>query len=201
MKKFCIAALAYALFATSATADDSVPAACDQFAPIMTKRTIDVFHDTTTNVAQKRAKLSALFDQGVDTDWIGKFVMGRYWAAASAADQQEFLSAYRKYLTLIYISKFDEEDGYNVENIRILSLTPKDAGTFEAKTLISRKGDDDVHVDYLLDQASGKCLVHDIKVEGVSLITSERSEFGTLAASSGLRGVIAAMQKQLANPQ
>jgi ABC-type transporter MlaC component len=41
--------------------------------------------------------------------------------------------------------------------------------------------------------------VHDIKLEGVSLLISQSSEFGTLAGSSGVKGVIDAMKKKIAN--
>ena len=86
----------------------------------------------------------------------------------------------------------------SVDEIKISSIIPQaNSGQFEAKTLITRKTDDDVRVDYLLDEMSGKCQVHDIKVEGVSLITSQRSEFGTLAGTSGVKGVIEAMKKKL----
>ena len=201
MKKFLVATASLAaLIAASAhaTPTEKTPTACDAFANTMTKRVVDIFHDTKTDEDKKRDILADTFQEAVDTDWIGKFVLGHYWAAATDADKKEYLAAYRDYLTLVYISKFNEKAGMSVDTITIAGLTPHDKDTFEAKTLISRKGEQDVHVDYLLDQAGGKCQVHDIKIEGVSLLASQRSEFGALASNSGLRGVIDAMKKQLA---
>ena len=172
---------------------------CENFANTMTKHVVDIFHDTTKNEAQKREELTKTFKEAVDTDWIGKFVLGRYWKLAKANEQAEYLKTYREYLTHVYISKFNEEDGMDVTAIKLVSFVPASNGNFEAKTLIQQKDEPDVHADYLLTEVSGKCQVHDIKVEGVSLLASGRSEFGALAHASGVHGVVDAMKKKLAN--
>lgn len=197
MKKHLLLATASIIaFATPTFAADTL---CDSFAKTMTRHIVDVFHDSSQSEAQKRAELSSVFQKAVDTDWIGKFVLGRFWKVANSAEQAEYLKDYRAYLTHNYVSKFNDEDGMSVDDITLGALTPQTAGQFEAKTLIKRKGEEDVGVDYLLDDTSGKCQVHDIKVEGVSLLTTQRSEFSALANSAGVKGVIDAMKKQLTN--
>ncbi len=172
------------------------PGICESFAHTMIQQAMDIFHDTAA-AEQKRASLAALFQKAVDMDWIGKFVLGRYWKTADANEQRQYLQLYHTYLTNSYVFKFDDEDSLRVEGIKISSLIPTEPNLFEAKTLIQRKGEEDTHVDYLLDQSSRECRIHDISVEGVSLITTQRSEFQSLASSSGVKGVIEAMQKQL----
>lgn len=158
---------------------------------------MSVFHDTKQSEEQKRSSLSNIFQEAVDTDWIGKFVLGKFWRSASAAEQAEYLKDYRAYLTKTYVSKFNDDDGLNVEDIALSPLT-KQGDDYLAKTIIKRKNDEDVHVDYTLAQAGAKCQVHDIIIEGVSLLTSERSEFGSVASSGGVKNVITELQKQLA---
>lgn len=170
---------------------------CNNFANSMIQRVIGIFHDKVNGEQQKRQALSTLFQEAVDTDWIGKFVLGRFWRQASAEEQKQYLDTYRQYLTHNYVSKFDDEEGFSIDDIKLTAVTPTAANQFEAKSLIQRKGEEDVHVDYLLDQSSPKCQVHDIKVEGVSLLATERSEFQALATSSGVKGIIGAMEKQL----
>ena len=172
---------------------------CDNFADTMTKRVLAIFHDTSQNEQQKRQALSTLFQEAVDTDWIGKFVLGHFWKDATDEEKRQYLEKYRAYLTRNYVSKFDDDTGFGVDDIKVTSIAPSEAKQFEAKSLIQRKGEEDVHVDYLFDQSSPKCQVHDIKIEGVSLLATQRSEFGALAGSSGVKGVIAAMEKQLNN--
>lgn len=183
--------------AHNAMADVSSP--CTGFADTMTKRAVEIFHDTSLSEAQKRSDLGKIFQEAVDTDWIGRFVLGRFWNAATPEQQADYLQTYRNYLTHTYISKFNDEDGMNVSAIQINSFAPATDGGYEAKTLIQMKADADVHVDYLLDDAKGKCQVHDVKIEGVSLLVSGRSEFSALAGTSGVQGIIDAMKKKIAN--
>jgi phospholipid transport system substrate-binding protein len=194
-----IAKIIVLISAMSTTPAFAAMPSCQDFTSIMTKKVIQVFHDKKQNEVQKRQELSSLFQNAVDTDWIGKFVLGRFWRTASSAEQAQYLTNYRNYITKNYISKFNDEAGLSVDDIVVASLTANEGGQFDAKTIIKRKNEEDVKVDYLLDNNSGECKVHDIKVEGVSLLTSQRSEFSALASSSGVKGVIAAMQKQLAN--
>jgi len=197
MKKLlALTAISAVIFANPVFADDNV---CETYIPATLKHAVDIFHDTKKSEADKRKALAVIFEDAVDTDWIGKYVLGRFWKTASAEELVEYLKDYRAYLSHSYISKFKDEDGMNIEDIKLASLTPKDAGEFEAKTIIKQKADEDVHVDYLMAQTNGKCKVHDIKLEGVSLLVSQSSEFGTLAGSSGVKGVIDAMKKKIAN--
>jgi phospholipid transport system substrate-binding protein len=185
-----------ALFcATQAAAADSV---CETFANTMSSDVVAVFHDTSHSEDHKREALSDIFVKAVDTDWIGRFVLGRFFKAASKDEQDQYLKSYRSYITRTYISKFSNEAGMNVEDIQVVGVTPKDSSSFEAKTIIKRKTEEDVRVEYLLAATNGKCKVRDIKIEGVSLLASQRSEFSALASSSGMKGVIAALNKQIA---
>jgi phospholipid transport system substrate-binding protein len=187
-----------AFFLGSALPAFAAPAACPEFATEMSSRVVAIFHDTTKSEVQKRTALSATFDEAVDTDWIGKFVLGRFWKVATPEQQAAYLKVYKAYLTHTYISKFNEEDGAGVDAIKVTGITPAQPNEFEAKSIIQQKGDDDVHVDYLLSDASGKCQVHDIKIEGVSLLATHRSEFNAMASSGGIDAVITKLG-QLAN--
>jgi len=184
---------------TPASASGSV-AICETFYNSMTKQVIDIFHDKSTVEEQKQRALANLFLKAVDTDWIGKFVMGRFFKDAKPEEQKEYLDTYRMYLTGIYVSKFENDDDSKLQlgDIKLLSIVAKEDNQVAAKTLIMRKGDPDVHVNYLFLQTD-TCQVHDIEIEGVSLLNNQRSEFQALASQSGIRAVIDTMKKRLAD--
>ena len=178
----------------------AVTSVCEAFYTSMTKQVVDIFHDKSTSEEKKQRQLAILFLKAVDTDWIGKFVMGRFYKDAKPDDQKEYLETYRYYLTGIYVSKFENDDdsNYQLGDIKLISLTPKEDSQVSAKTIISRKGEPDVHVNYLLQQTD-VCQVHDIEIEGVSLLNNQRSEFQALAGQSGIKAVIDTMKKRLAD--
>ena len=194
-KHILLTAISALIFTSPAFAAETI---CDSFAKTMTRHIVEVFHDKSQSEAQKRTELASVFQKAVDTDWIGRFVLGRFWKTATPAEQAEYLKNYRSYITHNYISKFNDEDGMSVDDITLASLIPQGTGQYEAQTLIKRKNEADVKVDYTLDDTSGKCQVHDIRVEGISLLISQRSEFSALAGNSGVKGVIEALQKKQA---
>lgn len=194
---FVYASLMTLLSAPLAQAADVLP--CQDFAETNLGKVMHIFRDQASSEAQKRDQLSAVFTQAVDTDWIGRFILGVYWRQADEAQRQQFLTTYRQYLTLVYISKFKQEKVANLGDIALSGYGPTGQGehAYAAKTLVKLKGEPDVHVDYVIDNASGRCAIHDIVIENVSLLVSGRSEFSALAANSGIAGVIAAMQKRI----
>ena len=204
MKKLC-AMLAIAgtmLFSPAFAADapdassSAVSQACEKFYNTTTAQAQDIIHNAKLDTKQKQQELAKLFDKTVETDWIGKFVIGRFWNAATDDQKKEYLKVYNAYLTQVYISKFDDEDLSGVE-LKLAGMSKQRSGDVATKTLIKRPGQPDVHVDYTLSEAGNQCHVHDIIIENVSLLSSQRSEFQSLAGQSGIGGVIEALKKKI----
>ena len=187
------ALLCFLLLTSPARADEG----CEHFAHTIVERILAVLHGPEKDETKVQLQLSALFTQAVDTDWIGAAVLGEYWTQASGEERATYLTKYRQYLNRSYISKFDDETIRAVQDIKILSFVPVEAGQFKVASVITFKGDDDVHVNYLMVQSAHQCRVRDIQVEGVSLLVTQRSEFQSLALGSGIKGVIRAMDSQL----
>ena len=169
---------------------------CSKFYNALTAQGMGIIKDSSKDLGQKKDALGKLFDKSVDGDWMGKFVLGRFWKGATPEQQKEYLSIYKQYLGKIYISKFDNSDLANFD-LKLVSMTKTDSGDFATKTIISRPDQATIRADYSLSEVGGQCRVRDIVVENVSIITSQRSEFQSLAGQSGIDGVIAALKKKL----
>ncbi len=201
--KTLLFAIAFTLTAP-ALANAAAPSACETFSTTMTTRILNIFHNTKETPVEKRTDLTKLFQQAVDTNWIGKFALGPYWRTAPQQERQPYLSTFRDYLTYIYVSKFHDDDAEKIKNIKVLSVVPQSGDRIYVKSLIERQGDgknsgENTQVDYILKQSSHQCQVHDIKIAGVSLLVTLRSEFSALAGSAGIKGVIKQMRNRLAS--
>jgi phospholipid transport system substrate-binding protein len=177
-------------------APSSIDSVCKDFYGTISAQAQSILHDTKKNMDQKQSDLAAVFNQTVDTDWIGKFVLGRFWKVATPQEQKEYLALYKQYLTEIYVSKFNGDDIASFE-LKLTSMNKTKNGDIFTKTLIKRPGQPDVHVDYTMTENGKDCRVRDIVIENVSLLSSQRSEFQSLANRSGVAGVIAAIKRQL----
>lgn len=144
-----------------------------------------VTSDASTN-EDKLQKLSELFNKSVDTKWIGRFVMGRYWRQANEEQQKEYLTYYAKYLTNSYVPRFRE---YNNQELVITDFYQEkgEENEYWVSTKIHSQDEADIKVDYrIIKNAAGDYQIIDVVAEGISLITTQRSEFGSILSRKGV---------------
>lgn len=158
------------------------------------KEVVDILGNTAFNDASKETALRTLFQKHVDVDWIGRFVLGKYWRSASAAQQQRYLDGYRGFVIKSYTSKFKEYTGS--ETYKIKSSTKDAQGRNIVTMELLRPGEASVMVDYKLRKEGENLRIFDIVVEGVSLITTQRSEFASVVSRKGLDYLIEQLQKR-----
>jgi phospholipid transport system substrate-binding protein len=58
------------------------------------------------------------------------------------------------------------------------------------KTEITQNGGQPINVNYALSNSTGKWLVFDIVIEGVSLVTNYRSQFSSQIKKSGIEDLL-----------
>ncbi len=135
------------------------------------------------NKNAKEQKLENLFVNNVDIDWIGRFVIGKYWRQLDDKSKQDYNKVFRKYLIKQYIPKFE---AYNNNKITIIKSI-KDERGFIVYTSILTKDNKNVLVNYKLHQAKdGKLKVYDVIAEGISLLNTHRSDFAAMLSKETL---------------
>lgn len=149
----------------------------------VSNNTLEIIENNKLNSKEKEAKLAQLFSESVDTEWIGKFVLGKYWRAASEEERSQYITLYKKFLIGSYVPRFKD---YTNERISILNVIEKDEGEYLVKTEIVRPKEPSIKVDYLVRKGSSEFKIFDIVAEGISLITTQRSEFGSVISRKGL---------------
>lgn len=146
--------------------------------------------------AGKQSQLQSLFLKNVDVKWIGRFVLGKHWRGLDDAQKARYMKGYEGFIVKNYTSKFSDYSGqsYKVKNAR----KQPDGDYLVTMALESSTGGADILTDYRLRPASGSFKVVDIIVEGVSLITTQRSEFGSVVSRKGAEALIVALEKKAA---
>ncbi len=143
---------------------------------------------TTQSTASKRKALEQLFTRTVDTNWIGRFVIGKHWKTLSKAQQDEYLVNYKSFLVKHYTSNFQEyAEGtkFAINQSKVLKNSQYMIGMD-----IERAGAQAVKVDYRVREKGSKYSIIDIVVEGVSLLNTQRSEFSSVVQRKGVEHLI-----------
>jgi len=197
MKKILvIAVLAGFMFGiNSANATDNAPLAataeCDvpkNFIDSLNAKVTKIVTDEKKSDDEKTEILSDMFRDYVNIQWIGRFVLAQNWRSLKPAQQTEYLQAYEDYLLRTYVPIFKEYKGQKVE---FVSATPlRNPAEFMVATKIISAGEPEVQVSYRIKKDAACFKVYDIVAEGVSMLNTQRQDFGSIFARKGYAELI-----------
>ena len=200
MKRFLIAATAAASLVISAGANAAAdPAGAKTFVDTTATQVLTLVKNDSLSKDEKQAKIEGIFADKVDINFVAKFVLGKSWRTATPQQQQDYIAAYKPFILKNYAAKLTKYSGqtYTLKNAR----PDADADTAVVTMEIDDPDGQKVNVDYHLRNDGGGFKIVDIAVEGVSLLTTQRSEFSGIIENKGVDGLIAALKTQVANKQ
>jgi len=126
-----------------------------------------------------------------DMDMIARGTLGADGRTASARTRAAYEEALRGYISRKYGKRFREFIGGEIE---VTGVRPDRRG-FEVNALARLRGQSPFQIDFLVSDQSGSDLFWDMRIEGVSLLLTERREIGALLDRR--RGDISALTADL----
>lgn len=189
--------VAVALFAlASAVSAGSARGASDAgaFLSELSKRAIAQLTEPGITEAEKERRFRVLLNESFDVPAIGKFVIGRYWAGASAAEQRDFLGAFEDMMVYRFLPVFGE---YSGEKLKVGMVRPFATGSslFNVSGELMRPRGPPVKVDWRVQQTSDGYKIVDMVAEGVSIAVTLRSEYTSVLKGNG--GDVGALSRLL----
>ncbi len=129
---------------------------------------------------QRRHMVKSVIDRHFDYEEMAKRCLGASWRSLNAGQRAEFVRLFGELLEASYYDKIerytDEKISYTAENL--------DEDFAEVRTVIVRRNDR-IPMDYRLLNKSSDWMVYDVVIEGVSLVSNYRSQFGRVVSESG----------------
>jgi phospholipid transport system substrate-binding protein len=157
----------------------------------------EVLNAARSNASQPNAQkaLEAVFTKYVDIEWVGQFVLGRHWRAANPDQKQRFIAAYRAFMVGGYTGRLRD---YSGDNYTVSSPRALGEGRSALTMQVKRARGAPVVIDYKIRTSGSGYKIYDLVVEGISLITTQRSEFDSVVNRKGLEFLIQALVKKAA---
>lgn len=111
MKKNFFAFLAAVLMFSASAHAEVDAAAAEAFVKNVTRQGIEQIINANVSQAEKDARFAKLFNDALDLDFIGQFVLGRNWRTATPEQRKEFIKVYRQLNISTWSKRFDEFKG------------------------------------------------------------------------------------------
>lgn len=198
MKKLQIA-FASLLFVAGATA---TPALADEtsdnaiaFIETLSADVLDTIKGDGLTEQQREAKLHELFRRGLDIPGIGRFVLGRFWGDATPEQIGEYQTLFTAYLLGTTTRLIRREE---VQSFAVTAAGPAEGGDVLVQTRLQLAEGKPLQWAWRVRKVGGELRIVDLLKDGVSMATTYRSEFGSVAASRGLDGLLKALRSRAA---
>ncbi|GAB3128986.1 MlaC/ttg2D family ABC transporter substrate-binding protein [Novispirillum itersonii] len=125
--------------------------------------------------AEKIERFRGLFDRYFDMPSIARFVLGRSWKDADAAQQARFVEQFRELNVYTWARRFKD---YNGQKLAVTGVQADgDAGAYVDTMVEQTEGQKPLSVRWRLRMREDGWRVVDLIVEGVSMAITYRSEY------------------------
>jgi phospholipid transport system substrate-binding protein len=152
-----------------------------------------VLRDGSLSDRAKFDRLVELLNGPIDLDLVARLILGRHWRIASEAQRAEYLKLFRAFALHTLASRLDVYGGQEFEITGAKVVGRSDA---LVSTQILSEGPP-LAVDWRVRELDDDSLVAiDVIVEGVSLIVTQRSEFGAVVERQGMDGLLAELRRR-----
>ena len=126
-------------------------------------------------IDQQEAELKKLFQKYVDVPIIARAVLGKSWRDANSDQRERFIHAFKTYVSNKYGRQFSEFKGTRLEVVKSRDTQTK-AGVL-VSTEVVVPGHTPLKVVWQVSDGSGSLKLIDMRVEGISMLSTERQEF------------------------
>lgn len=186
-----IASLLLALVMSSARADVSEPAPDTKLIAV-TEEVLATLRDGTDRRSDGGAALAALVETKIlplfDFARMTQLAVGRNWRVASAQQQEALTREFKVLLVCTYSSVLANYRDQSVA-FRPLRMAPQDTRA-TVKSDLTQSGAERLTIDYDLEKTPLGWKVQDIRIGGVSLVTTYRTTFAQEVRDRGIDGLI-----------
>ena len=143
-------------------------------------------------LGDRRVAVRKIANEIFDFSEIAKRSMARHWQPLSEAQRTEFVGLFADLLERSYISKIETYGGEKIQ----YTAERADGDFATVSTRIVTKNGTEVPVDYRMIKRTDRWLVYDVSIEGVSLVSSYRTQFNKIIQTTSYNGLVSKLRNK-----
>lgn len=192
--KLLLISLLLVLAAPRAGAQEMAP---DVLLQTVTLEVLDMIRQDKDIQAGNPAKVADLVEMKIlphfDFPRMTRIAVARNWSLASAAQQAALTAEFKTLLVRTYSTALAAYRNQVIE-FRPLRAAPGEEVT--VRSVVRQSGTATIGMDYDMERLPGGWKVYDIKIDGMSLVTTYRETFASKVRESGVDGLIRTLSEK-----
>ena len=158
----------------------------------VTQEVIGILKQDKDFQAANSSKLTELIETKIlphfDFDRMTQIAAARNWRLATPGQQKALTAEFKTLLVRIYSTALSSYRDQVIE-FKPLRRSPGDTEA-TVRSVVKQSGTAPLSIDYDLERVATGWMVYDIKIEGVSMVTTYRETFASTVRERGMDGLI-----------
>jgi phospholipid transport system substrate-binding protein len=122
----------------------------------------------------RRERVKQVIDRRFDYEEMARRCLSRHWRSLAAGQRREFVRLFSQLLEASYAGKIEN---YHNQKVKFLREDIDDTDYAEVRTVVLGQNDR-IPLNYRLIRTDQGWMIYDVEIEGVSLVSNYRSQFG-----------------------
>ena len=185
LPRLAAAAAAIALVGPGLVIMPSGPAAAEQDpAAQLVQRAADQVIDVarTRTGAARESGMMRVLQADFDLNYMGRSTLGTHWDQATAEQRQRFLNVVANAEAHSYAQRFGQYAG---QTLTVNRVNPRGNGVSVVDSKLNQSNGEPIAIQWEVRSDGQRQRIVDVKVEGVSMIMTRRSEYNSFIRSHG----------------
>ncbi|OLB99465.1 MAG: hypothetical protein AUH30_05095 [Candidatus Rokubacteria bacterium 13_1_40CM_68_15] len=152
----------------------------------------EALNGSRPNADRVRIEIRRIATDLFDFEEIARRALSRHWAGRTRAEQTEFTSLFTDLLERSYVGKIESYSGEKI--VYTGEVVDGTYATVRSRIITRRRTD--TALDYRMHEIDGRWKVYDVLIDGVSFVSTYRSEFNRVIQSSSYDELVERLRKK-----
>ena len=177
--------------ATTTAAED--PIGAEAFIDQLANDALNILNDMALTRDERDQAFRDLLKRGFALNYVSRLVLGRHRRTASRKQLAEYERVFPEYILKIYSGRLSR---YGDEEFVVDGTVPAGKRDIYVRSKIIRPDGPPLAADWRVRMIDEEFKVIDLKIEGISMVITQRDEFLAKIASSGLDSLITDLKRR-----
>jgi phospholipid transport system substrate-binding protein len=155
---------------------------------------IAVLRDRQGSLDEREKRFRAVLKDNFAMAKIGRFAVGKFWRKMNTDQRQQYQQLFEKWILKTYSIRFG---GYSDETVNVLKTIKAGQTDVLVRTKINSSSGRALKVDWRVRNFKGHFKIIDVLIEGVSMLVTQKAEFGAVLRQRGIDGLIEILRSQV----
>ncbi len=152
---------------------------------------LTIFRDQKTPLVQRRRQMRDLLAAHFDFAEMARSALGTHWRGLAADQRKRFVDSFTAFVEYDFLNKIEI---YRDLTFQFMKEIPTAPGYAQVNTRVQQPGKDPATMNFALKHDGSQWKVIDVMINGLSMISGDRTQFGLVIDNLGFDALMNDLQ-------